>query len=773
MSRSGGMGQLTKGIVIGIVLLLAIVGTMSIFEKAKNNKNPLSLGNNTARSNTSEVAVPSINVNTPQVSTEDKVDGSAENDAINNTIEKNTKTKIPLEKEDSNQIVETKKSDSIENKSNFTPILENERVLREKPIKKPKFGLLQVSAINPNNKKSLLASFVVFNNAGKKVAEAKAVKKTSFRLPVGKYKVVSTLVKSNSSRRTQSVQSSKTIRLSANKKTSRVFKLEPPSTLGVLQVSAKSASTGKAMKADYIIQKENGKTIATRSNVSHTLFKLKAGSYKVTVKSGKNSDFRTIVVEPGESTKEIFKLQETIKQGQLLVRVFDTRTSKPIRANIVITTSNGTSNGITVQQLKDVSRTEISLPTGRYKIRVTGPNGQSSKNITISAGQKTSEVFRFDAPQNKAANEVQITENVRITPPRVTQPVIRPTIPVVPEKAKPKPVPKVKGSLKLFARNDGNNVPLKSNFYVQLPNGKNIAKKVYSNSAQFLLEPGVYKITVRSKNRKNIVKTVRVSSGQSVTEVFSLISTLPKPQPKPQKVAQAPVKVPAKAPVLAPQKPAKPSKPKPAKTAPEPPIKVIPNGFLSVAMKPPRKTHFIVATRSGRKIVELTSVPSARFKLDTGQYLVTAIQNKRRRTKNITVRANKTTHINFNAVNFQAPRNNQRNATITNGVLRSRIINPNGQALRGTLTVTNSRGQVVARANSVTVGVFDLPAGPYTIILNYRGLRGSERVNIRPQETTMQTFTVAPNQSNQPRPVQQDPRNIMRERIERETRRRF
>lgn len=767
MSRSGGMGQLTKGIVIGIVLLLAIVGTMSIFDKAKNNENPLSLGNNNARSNTTEVAAPAINVNTPQVST-DKVDGSTGNDAINNTIEINTKTKIPLEKEDS-QIVETKKPDSTKNKSNFTPILENERVLREKPIKKPKFGLLQVSAINPNNKKSLLASFVVFNNAGKKVAEAKAVKKTSFRLPVGKYKVVSTLVKSNSSRRTQSVQSSKTIRLSANKKTSRVFKLEPPSTLGVLQVSAKSASTGKAMKADYIIQKENGKTIATRTHVSHTLFKLKAGSYKVTVKSGNNSDFRTIVVEPGESTKEIFKLQETIKQGQLLVRVFDTRTSKPIRANIIITAPNGT----TIQQLKDVSRTEISLPTGRYKIRVTGPNGQSSKNIMISAGQKANEIFRFDAPQKKAANEVQITENVRITPPRVTAPVVRPTIPVVPEKAKPKPAPKVKGSLKLFARNDGNNVPLKSNFYVQLPNGKNIAKKVYSNSAQFSLEPGVYKITVRSTNRKNIVKTVRVGSGQSVTEVFSLISTLPKPQPKPQKVAQAPVKVPAKAPVLAPQKPAKPSKPKPAKTAPEPLIKVIPNGFLNVAMKPPRKTHFIVATRSGKKIVELTSVPSARFKLDTGQYVVTAIQNKRRHTKNITVRANKTTHINFNAVNFQAPRNNPRNTAISNGVLRSRIINPNGQALRGTLTVTNSRGQVVARANSVTVGVFDLPAGPYTIILNYRGLRGSERINIRPRETTMQTFTVAPNQSNQPPPVQQDPRNIMRERIEREIRRRF
>jgi len=730
MSRSGGIGQLTKGFIIGIVLLLAIVGTMSIFDQAKDNENPLSLGNNTTIPDTPDILVPSINVNTSQTPT-DQVD------ADNNTVEQNTKTKIPLEKEN-NQTAETKTPDSTKkNNSNFTPVLENERTLKEKPIERYRFGLLRVSAINPNNKKGLLASFVIFNNSGKKVAEAKDVKEASFRLPVGKYKVVTTLIKPKGVRNTRSVQSSKTIRVSANKKVSRVFKLEPPSTLGVLQVSAKNANNGKPIKADYIIQKENGKTIATRTNVSHTLFKLKAGSYKVTVKSGNHSDFRTVVVEPGESTKEKFKLQETIIQGQLLVRVSDTRTSQPIRANIVITTSNGT----IVQQLKDVSQTEISLPTGKYKIRVTGPNGQSSKKITISAGKKTNEVFRFDAPQKKPANEVQITDNVKITAPRVTPPVITPATPPIiqVQENKPKPAPKAKGSLKLFARNDGDHVPLKSNFYVQLPNGKNITKKVYSNSAQFSLEPGVYKITVRSKNRKNLVKTVRVLSGQSMTEVFTLVSSLPEPE----KVAQAP----NNAPVLAPPKPAKLLKPKPAKTTAAPKTKVIQNGFLSVAMRPPKKTHFIVATRSGKKIVELTSVPSAKFKLDIGQYVVTAIQNKRRRTKNISVRADKTTHINFKAVNFQTPRNNQRNTAIVKGVLRSRIIDSNGQALRGDLTVTNSRGQVVARANSVTVGVFDLPAGPHTIILNYRGLRGSERVIIRSRETTMQTFTVAPNQS--------------------------
>ena len=607
--------------------------------------------------------------------------------------------------------------------------------------------MLALTAVNASNGKKQLVSFVVFDKTGKKVAEARRVKEASFRLPVGKYKVISTLNNTDSNtRNTRPVKSSKTVRISANRKTSKVFKQSPPPTLGVLQVSAEDANSGKTIKANYIVQKENGKTIATRTNVSHTLFKLKAGIYRVTVRNANHSDFRTVVVEPGESTTEVFKLQSVLQQGKLFVQVADSRSNKPLKADITITTPNGT----TVQQLKSVSRTEISLLPGNYKIRVTGSNGQSSKKIHISAGQAVKQIFHFDAPApvvlpEPSLNEVQINENVKITPAKeVKEPKVVKEQSGRNQQNQQKPAPQViiKGSIKLYAKDDANNAPLKSNFYVQLPNGKNIAKKVYSNSAQFSVEPGVYKITVRSKNRKNITRSIRVSPGQSVTEVFSLKSTLPKPE----KVARTNTP-PVTPPVLAPAKPTKPTKPAPVETPEKTAAEYIPNGFLSVAMRPPGKTHFIVATRSGKKIVELTSVPSANFKLDTGNYVVTAIKNKKRRSKNVRVRKGKTSYVNFNARNFQPPRNNRRNTAIAMGVLRSRIVNRNGQPLRGDLTVTNSRGQVVARANSVSVGVFDLPPEPHTIILNYKGLRGSERILIRPGETTMQTFTIAPSRS--------------------------
>lgn len=750
MGRSSGVGQLVKGIVIGIVLLLAIIGTMSIFDQAKDNDYPKTSGNSTKptieqKVPSTGIPAPTININTPETQTKKTLDPEKDETETNTNvaIEEIKEKPLPLPEE----LAETPPSKEVKT---YKPTLENERTLKEKPkekttekkAEKVRYGLVKLLAINPNSKKKVLASFVVFNQKGKKVASANNTKEASFRLPIGRYKIVSTLKRSaKEARRARPVQRTKMIRVRSNKSISQTFKLEPATSLGVLQVSSKNAKTGKTMKANYVIQKENGITIATRNNVSQTLFRLKAGSYKVIVKNGDNTDIRTIVVEPGESTKEVFKLQKESKLGKVIIRVSETRTNRPINADIVITMRNGS----VIQQLKSVSQTELSLPAGQYKIRVTGPNGQSNKTIIISAGKAFTETFRFDAPPQTPVKEVQITENVRITPAKETPKTI-----VLPDiEKKKKPIPKANGSIKLYARNNGNNVPLKSNFYVQLPNGKNIAKKVYSNSAQFSLEPGVYRITVRSQNRKNIVKTLRVISGQSSTEVFSLVSTLPPAKPKePKKIAQAPITIP---PILAPAKPAKVEK-ETKTTKGKKPLQVktitIPNGFLSIAMQPASKTHFIVSNRSGKKVVELTGVPSANFKLDTGRYTVTAIKNKQRRTKKVIVKTGKTTRINFKSKNFQLPRNRnntRRNTTLApKGALRSRIINRSGQPLRGNLTVVNLYGQVVARANDVSEAVFDLPPEVHTIILNYNGLKGSERVRIRPRETTMQTFTIAP-----------------------------
>ncbi len=721
MSGSSGVGQLLKGIIMGIVLILAIIGSMSMLEKNKVDDNSPNKAQTASTIASDEVKAPEINITSQAPSTTETAE----------TTEAKTEISEPT----------TQKPDS------FQPILEG-----EKQAEAIKYGILKLSAINPENKENLMVNYVVFDNKNTKVAESNNTSSASYRLPAGTYSVVSTLVNSNDTTRgTLPVKSTKTITISAHKLSDAIFELEPATTIGVLQVSAISAKTNQAMKANFIIQKENGETVASRQNVTNSLFKLKSGSYKVTVKSGNNSDFRTVVVEPGESADEVFKLQESFTQGKIRVRIIDIRSNKPVRANIEITTKNGKA----IQALTAVSQTEIALAEGDYKVKVTDSQGESSKNITVVAGQVTNQIFRIDTPVGDTATSetVQISDNVKNSGVgEVNNDISNPD---ETENELEKPTQSI---LKLFARNGVDQKPINSNFYIQTPAGKHLAKKIYVNSAEFNLEPGKYKITVRAKNRKNIVRTIQISANQAITEVFSLQRDIPASATN-NKQANTPI------PVSAPPK----SITKPT---------AIPNGLLNVTMQPAKRTHFIIANRKGKKIVELTSVPSGNFKLDTGVYIVTAILNGQRRKQTIQVLQGETTRLNFSANDFQTVK-----VAPQKGFLRSRIVDNAGRPLKGNLTVTNARGQVVARANNVTFGQFDLPAAPHTIAVNYQGLSGSERVNITTGKTTMQTFTISPNNTRsapvEPTPTQQ-PRNteksaeeILREKLKEELRRIF
>ena len=685
MSGSGGIGQLLKGVIMGIVLILAIIGSMSILNKDKGSESPNSTQN--ANSSSINTIAPAPEVKAPEI---------------------NIASQTPSPKEATK--TETTINTSTQTTGSFQPILEGEKVEEKKQSEPIKYGILKISAINQKNKENLKADFAIFDDEKTKVAESNNTSNASYRLPVGSYNVVTTLVKSKdtSIRGTATVQSSITISIAANKLTDKVIELEPPSTIGVLQVSATNAKNDKAIKANFIIQKENGEIVASRQNVTNSLFKLKAGSYKVTVRSGNNSDFRTVVVEPEESSTEIFKLQESFIQGKVLVRIFDIHSNQSIRADIEITNQSGK----IMQALMSVSQTEIALAEGDYKIKVTDSKGGSSKSIHVVAGQTSNQVFRIDAPTTTTITETtQINDNVKIS--TVGESNTHET-----EATNEPEIMPIKSTLKLFARNGVDKKPIKSNFYIQTPAGKHLAKKIYANSAEFSLEPGRYKITVRSKNRKNIVRNIQVSSNQSTSEIFSLqrdIPTSTTDNPRPILSPPKPVKTPA----------------------------TIPNGFLNVAMQPAKNTHFIIANRRGEKVVELTSVPSGNFKLDTGVYIVTAILNGQRRKQTIQVHQGKTTTLNFNTNDFlnKVITNN----TIEKGGLRSRIVDSNGRPLRGNLTVKNILGQIVARANNVTFGVFDLPAVPHTITVNYQGISGSEKVNITAGKTTVQTFTISPN----------------------------
>ena len=793
--RKGRMSQLLKGLFIGLTLLVAIIATTNLLDKGKNK----SLETPQAADNT-EIPAPAINVIAE--------DNKLSTDADSNTTSTTDNPVTPETKTDTYK-------PALEGEQTPEEIADKIKAEQEKSIQ---YGFLKATAINPKNEQSLKANFTIFNDKNIKVLEGDSTNNPSFKLPVGRYRVVATLL--NSKNQETKAESTQNIIIRDEEITRKTFKVSPPVSIGVLQVSAINARNKQIMRANFTVQKENGEVVATRNNVANTLFKLESGSYKVTVRSGGNTDSRTVDIDAGGSTKEIFKLQESSKQGKLLVRAFESSSDKKVNIDIKITNARDE----VMQNLTSVNQTEISLPLGNYTINVSTDYAQANKNITIFAGKTVNEVFRFDPPV-KPSKEEPVAEKAPIKEEAIVEekpvkkePVVKeepeeekseksnpsdqeeiasentpteteitikeetttidndnketvifddvkitavdePTVEKTPESndagagATPHPAlvkeinkefnedPKpAKGHLRLYAKNKADLTPIKANFYIQTLSGKHIAKKIYADNATFSLDSGTYKVTVRANKRNNIVKTIQVLNNQQINSTFSL----EKPTTQSNQASR------------------------PVNTN-TPPTNSRPNnasrdGFLRVTMRPSGNirandkrlnTHFIILKTSGEKVVELTNVPSANFKLDVGEYKVTAINNRSPNSQTIRIRGGQVTNISFNVSDFQsrratppkrqttAPQRQPSAPVVLKGGLRSHIVNQSGQHLKGNLTITNNTGRIVARANNVSVGVFNLPPASYTVKLEYQGLQGSERVRIVTGETTVQTFTIA------------------------------
>ena len=88
----------------------------------------------------------------------------------------------------------------------MTPVLENERTTEgssetdkaeevtdaDKPVEII-YGMMTLKAINPSDGSDIKASFAVYNQDNEKVMGTDDVSETSYRLPVGQYKVESIL----------------------------------------------------------------------------------------------------------------------------------------------------------------------------------------------------------------------------------------------------------------------------------------------------------------------------------------------------------------------------------------------------------------------------------------------------------------------------------------------------------------------------------------------------------------------------------------------------
>lgn len=751
-----GIKQLFKGVVIGVVILLAVIGLLNISGK-NNNKvlNDINNANHSGNSynNTSaqnDIKTPSINIKqSSKNSTKQASDNNTDND--NSSIE----------------ATDTSSEDTAT--ATFKP------EIIEQPVS---YGTLKLAARLTDSGNAQNVDFIIFDENNKRVANSNDSSTASFRLKTGQYKAIAQYANpDNNNKQTLTLD----ITIEKDKAVNQVFSIKPAISTGILQVSAVSGNNNQATKTDFIIQDQQGKRVAIRQHVASTLFKLKSGIYKITAMSNGMSVERNITIEPDSSYKEVFKLTDTAKNippklvqrfpAKILLRAIDENSNTPLKADFTITQQNGKF----IKRFAATPTAELSLAAGEYQIQATGPNGQTSRNITLESGQTLSETFRFKIAKTKDPEPEIITQK----PHESTSGEISNNVPeqddviadindsVATNNTPTKDVPEIKNEttqamLRLKTVDSETKKPIKSNFYVQTLNGINIVNKIYADSASFKLDKGVYKITVKSSNKKTVSKTVSIDQDSRINRIFSMVTSQPQKSRPIQQTTQnvSPGKTQPAMPVA--------NEPyysdntnKPSKPVRTPPSHAPSNGTLLVAMYPARNhktsrntllSNFLIKTRSGKKIAMIKGVQHAKVKLDVGDYVVTAIHKNKKKSTAFKIRRSQNTTVNFNAANFRSivagnrnnPRNNRnRPAGIAKGMLRSRVVDQHGRPLKGNLLVTNRNGKVVRRANNVSSANFELPAKSFIIKLNYRGLMGSERVNIIPGETTIQTFTIS------------------------------
>lgn len=370
-----------------------------------------------------------------------------------------------------------------------------------------------------------------------------------------------------------------------------------------------------------------------------------------------------------------------------------------------------------VANINDADTASFDLSPGIYEITVIAEGKKSARMVRIVTGEFVTENFTLPsaAPQ-----------------PPVTQQAQQP--------AQPQAANTGRLSVKVQAATT--KAPLKSNIYVQLPNGQHVAKKNYADAAEFVLRPGTYKVTVKTQGKVDVVRNIGIQANGNVQQVFDMQSP----------AAQAPAK-------------------------PAPP----PEGTLRMALRAPAgqnlsRGRFVVRDAQGNRVKRMRGVSNAEVKLKPGRYEVIAIHMGSRLNRQIEVAQGKTSNVTFNISDF--PRNNprpQQNQNQANqgvqqqpapqqqvqvpaqqGVLQLIAVSGvNRQPLKVNFIVSTLNGQRLKAANNVSVTEVTLPPQDVLVDINYEEMRGQERITVKAGEPTVFTFTITPNNANNAAPIAQ------------------
>ena len=456
---------LVAGVFIGAILFFAGFGVMNLFESKSNAPDTPVVGVQDDKQ--AEIASQAVPVNPPKIEVTSSSQ-SSDDVAPDHTLQGEGTSDSPFK-------IKPLNTASIDSSASV-----NEEI---KPVA---FGTLTLSTVNALNNQPINADFLIENSDSVAIALVKDTPTSTLSLPVGDYKI------------TVSQGTEKVVRFLGVKdgqNGSEVFELDIP----ILTDEAPTpVIAGGATDAPVYTNSEANETTPSTSGVTD-----EAATTNVAVTTESAVTANT----------------ESNKIGGLRLSALTKLGKRPTTASFYIQRLNGQN----VQTLRNVKTQQVTLPAGKYKVTAKTDKSTVIKQVEVLATRGVHEIFLIS---DQPASTQQSTQTADVAPQgngnQSSSAVSTASSGSSSNTVDANQADKKPGQLELFAQKASNNSPVKSNFYVQMPNGKMVASKIYVDSIGYKLPAGKYKVIVRATGYKNKSTMLNVRAGQTRREVFKL-----------------------------------------------------------------------------------------------------------------------------------------------------------------------------------------------------------------------------------------------------------
>lgn len=376
--------------------------------------------------------------------------------------------------------------------------------------------------------------------------------------------------------------------------------------------------------------------------------------------------------------------------------------------------------GVQVASYSGSETTNFSLPPGKYLAKVKANGKEASRLLEVYADKLTN--ARFEMPTSSPSTTTSTTPVQQQTP---STPVVANT----------------NGQLYITVRAAEGSRAIRSNIYVQKQNGQHVAKSNYVDGAEFSLEPGAYKITVKAEGRQEATRTIQVSANGIVRENITLnpSGNMAVPPQQSQQVQPIP--------------------------QPEPVQQGLLRLRLNTGQGLPEQARFVIRNRAGERVATVGPAPNGEINLPAGTYEVTAGIQGLRQSRIIEIGNGRVSDISFDAGDIigqnpspvpvppqiepiqsggQVPQQQtpaQQNAGRLNLYAISGV---DRKPMRVNFTVMTLQGQPIQSFTNVSSAEIRVPAQPVQVRINYQTMSGTEVINVLPDQPTEYTFTISP-----------------------------